>query len=102
MTDKPKLLSKCCQAPLTVSTADEGTSCYICTSCGRDTDPMFEEKPKLPENTPLLFGLCHICEPPTPLRNHKEYRGRLIHSRTDVEPGVLYFINEDDFKLNEN
>ena len=46
---KPKLLSKCCQAPLTISTADEGTSCYVCTYCKRDTDPMFEEKPKLPE-----------------------------------------------------
>lgn len=62
---KPKLLSKCCQAPLTVSTADEGTSCYVCTSCGRDTDPMFEDKPKLPENNEFtlaeikqLFSYC--------------------------------------------
>lgn len=31
-------LSNCCQAPLTVSTAREGTSCYICTKCHKACD----------------------------------------------------------------
>jgi hypothetical protein len=31
-------LSSCCKAPVTTSTADEGTSCYICTKCNRPCD----------------------------------------------------------------
>ena len=32
-TIKKKELSNCCNAPVKVSTADEGTSCYVCTRC---------------------------------------------------------------------
>ena len=38
--EQPK--SKCCQAPLLVATADEGTSCWICTDCRSPSDPMDE------------------------------------------------------------
>lgn len=34
------LLSKCCNSPLKVSIADEGTGCYICNSCCLPTDPI--------------------------------------------------------------
>lgn len=36
--------SSCCGAPLTVSTADEGTSCYICTQCDRPCDASSEDR----------------------------------------------------------
>jgi|GEM_PF-5334177 len=36
--------SKCCNAPLTVSTGDEGTSCYICTTCQHPSDPKPAQK----------------------------------------------------------
>lgn len=42
-TASPRV-SKCCNAPLTVSTADEGTSCYICTKCGNASDPAVREQ----------------------------------------------------------
>ncbi len=45
MTTTPK--SNCCSAPLKVSTADEGTSCYICTKC---------EKPADVENAKCICG----------------------------------------------
>ena len=35
-------LSQCCHAPLEVSTADEGTSCYICSKCHNSSDPKFK------------------------------------------------------------
>lgn len=35
--------SKCCNAPLEVSTADEGTSCWICTACNKPSDPIPHE-----------------------------------------------------------
>jgi len=33
-----KASSDCCGAKLGVSTADEGTSCWICSACGRPCD----------------------------------------------------------------
>lgn len=30
--------SNCCNAPMRVSTADEGTSCYVCAKCNRACD----------------------------------------------------------------
>lgn len=56
------------------------------------------DKPKLPEDNELM---CYICNPPVPLKDHIAYKGVLIHGRTEVEPGVVYSINESDFKLNE-
>ena len=32
-------ISKCCQAEMLVSTADDGTSCFICSKCNNPTDP---------------------------------------------------------------
>lgn len=36
---KEDMKSNCCNALLTISTADEGTSCYICTKCQKPCDP---------------------------------------------------------------
>jgi hypothetical protein len=42
MEVKPKIepISACCRAPMFVSTADEGTACYVCASCNLPTDPI--------------------------------------------------------------
>jgi hypothetical protein len=37
-------VSQCCSAKLTVSTADEGTSCYICSKCGKQMDLQYKKK----------------------------------------------------------
>lgn len=36
--------SNCCGAPLEVSTADEGTSCYICSRCDNPCDATTEDR----------------------------------------------------------
>jgi hypothetical protein len=38
MEEEIKIKSKCCNAPVKVSTADEGTSCYVCTRCQKPCD----------------------------------------------------------------
>ena len=32
------IVSKCCKAPVSVSVADEGTQCYVCTKCNQYCD----------------------------------------------------------------
>lgn len=51
MTPKhtPSPLSKCCKAPLTTTTADEGTSFWICSSCQKPSDPVDTPSPELDE-----------------------------------------------------
>lgn len=44
-----KIKSKCCGADLEVSTADEGTSCYICKACKMPTDPGTTMQDKIKE-----------------------------------------------------
>lgn len=41
---KKELKSKCCNAELLTATADEGTSCYICSNCKNPTDPKYPDK----------------------------------------------------------
>ena len=36
--------SNCCGAPLSTSTDDEGTSCWICSECGNACDPATENR----------------------------------------------------------
>lgn len=37
-------LSNCCKAPATVSSSDEGTSCYMCSECKRSCDVFVDEQ----------------------------------------------------------
>lgn len=48
----PREISFCHGAPIRVSTADDGTSCYICTSCGNPCDPMPDNKLKPQKDEP--------------------------------------------------
>ena len=43
-------VSNCCKAPIEVSTADEGTSCYICTKCGKPCDIAIDPTPEAEKN----------------------------------------------------
>lgn len=43
MSDTERL-SNCCHQPLDVSTAEEGTSCYICSGCGKPADPVSDKQ----------------------------------------------------------
>lgn len=42
--ENQKELNKCCQAKMLTATADEGTSCWICSECKNATDPLNQEK----------------------------------------------------------
>ncbi len=56
------ILSKCCQKPLTVSTADEGTSCYMCTSCDKPSDPIPQEEnndAEAKEEVESFYAMAH-------------------------------------------
>lgn len=44
-------ISYCHGMPVTTSTADEGTSCYICSSCGNPCDLMPEKQLYKPKAT---------------------------------------------------
>jgi len=48
-----------------VSTADEGTSCWICSSCHNATDPYIAPSKNPPE--PLCEKNCPDCNQPTKL-----------------------------------
>jgi hypothetical protein len=55
--------SKCCDAELKVSQADEGTCCFICTKCGKPSDikvevPM-DAKLQTPNGVPTAD--CKVC-----------------------------------------
>lgn len=39
-------ISNCCKEPVTVDTADEGTSCFMCSKCKKPCDLFLEETMK--------------------------------------------------------
>ena len=43
MTNQSDIISNCCNKPMTVSEADEGTCCYVCSGCMRACDPKQED-----------------------------------------------------------
>jgi hypothetical protein len=72
MTDHPPAspapqvpdLSSCCRAPLRVVSSDEGTNYYICSKCGKPTDPATPQAALREENARLLVTYYNpSCEP---------------------------------------
>lgn len=51
-------LSNCCSAPLSVHTADEGTSCYVCSECKEPCDVATSEQAG--EGKCDCLGFCPI------------------------------------------
>lgn len=47
MSDEGAPPSACCNAPLRVYAADEGTCCFVCSGCGKPSDPRKPEKDRL-------------------------------------------------------
>ena len=59
--------SKCCDAQIKVNTADEGTSCYVCSACGeacdiKGCDHIFETSHRCSVNDIERIGKTKDCE----------------------------------------
>ncbi len=67
-TIQKKELSTCCNAPVKVSTADEGTSCYVCTRCQKPCDILAKPFDGIASSTPSE-NICPKCHMDTSIRN---------------------------------
>lgn len=61
-----KELSNCCNAPVKVDTADEGTSCYMCAACRKPCDLQMKEHVFTKEELNLFREWFTVCEDVNP------------------------------------
>jgi len=69
------LRSKCCNGMIKVSTADEGTSCYLCGSCHNPTMPRIDRhynSCKCGRRKKKKSLLCNKCHNWTPTSGHRK------------------------------
>lgn len=85
-------ISNCCKEPVTVNTADEGTSCFMCTACGKPCDLFCEEMMK--EQVSVDESIIIANLPGNSVLIHKEQYERLKRLDENVKRKIDYFKND--------